>query len=255
MRPATNILWQIYLCWLQNCAGIHKRNVFRLGKKWTARSVIVETHKAELTHVRKEMVDGSNDIKFYQLAFTELINSLSADEMRKAEQTAVEWNCSSSPDKAQERYLSALQLMSESGLTAWNTNRFANKNSPKLIQQFTNQMWRKGGIRFDGEIFSQKCVVRCMPGMTLMSNFPMAHPLTTWILSSRSGMIILSQYWRSGRQRNHQLMILRGQEALKAKWWSQSWRPMTSSLTWWPTQRAEFGSQISPMQAAESCKA
>ena len=73
------------------------------------------------------------------------------------------------PDEAQERYLSALQPMSESGLTAWNTDRFANKNSPKLIQQFTDQMWRKGGIRLvvlsgwknkDGEIFSQKCVVR-----------------------------------------------------------------------------------------------
>ena len=47
--------------------------------------MIAETHKAELTCIRKEMADGSNDIKFYQPALTELINGLLADEMRKAE--------------------------------------------------------------------------------------------------------------------------------------------------------------------------
>ena len=103
-RKVTNILQQIYLRWLQTRAGIHKKNVFRLGLQWSARTVIAETYKANLSWMRREMAGKSNNIKFYQPALSKLIKGLLADEMRNAERTAVEWNIGCSPDEAQARY-------------------------------------------------------------------------------------------------------------------------------------------------------
>ena len=103
-RAVTNILWQIYLRWLQTHAGIHKKNVFWLGQRWLGQTVITETHKADLSWIRKEMAGKLNDIKFYQPALSKLIKGLSADEIRNAEWTVVEWNIRSSPDEAQTRY-------------------------------------------------------------------------------------------------------------------------------------------------------
>ncbi|KAN0074441.1 hypothetical protein V8E55_011853 [Tylopilus felleus] len=112
---------------------------------WLAWTLIAETQKANLTQIRNELAGGSNDIKFYQPALNQLMKGIPAEDLKKAEWTAVEWNLQSSPEEAQAR--------------------FANKNVPKLIQQFTEQMWRKGSIRLailsgwknqEGEIFSQK---------------------------------------------------------------------------------------------------
>ncbi|KAN0088248.1 hypothetical protein V8E55_005305 [Tylopilus felleus] len=129
------------MCWKH----IHKKQAFQLGQQWSAWTVIAETQITNLTRIRNEMAGRSNDIKFYQLALNQLMKGIMAEDLKKAEWTAVEWNLRSSPEEAQAR--------------------FANKNVPKFIQQFAEQMWRKGGIRLailsgwknqDGEIFSQK---------------------------------------------------------------------------------------------------
>ena len=87
------------------------RKAFRLGPQWTARSVIRETHKAELKHIIEEVfgaLAGSANIEYYQPALNELMKGLSAEELAKATETAKEWNNQPAPKDVQARYVSIL---------------------------------------------------------------------------------------------------------------------------------------------------
>ena len=83
------------------------RKAFQIGRKWTARTVVRETRKAEL---KQQIVDrygaaaGSREMfRYYQPALTELIKGLTEDEMAEAEETAKEWNSMGGPGEAQAR--------------------------------------------------------------------------------------------------------------------------------------------------------
>lgn len=84
-----------------------KLDRFRLGQKWTARSVIRETRKEEVKRLildKHGVAAGSAAMfKHYQPALSEIMQSLTEDEIAEAEQLAVEWNAKASPQEAQAR--------------------------------------------------------------------------------------------------------------------------------------------------------
>ncbi|KAN0094399.1 hypothetical protein V8E55_002686 [Tylopilus felleus] len=124
-------------CWKQLVLRLRTMEIHQT-LEWPVWITRQGTQKANITQIRNELAGGSNDIKFYQPALNQLMKGIPAKDLKKAEQTAVEWNL-------------------------W----FANKNALKLIQQFAEQMWRKGSIRLailsgwknqEEEIFSQKYI-------------------------------------------------------------------------------------------------
>ncbi|KAF8547807.1 hypothetical protein OG21DRAFT_1489911 [Imleria badia] len=139
------------LSWMHSQGKGKQRGQMQLSQKWTARSVIRETWKDDLKRLIEEMhgvPPGSAEMfKHYQPMLSQVIGSMTKEEMSRAQATADEWNRQGTPPEAQARQDFLLRIRVQ-----------------KAMKTFTKEMWKKGGIQMvilsgfkdkKGEIFSQ----------------------------------------------------------------------------------------------------
>jgi hypothetical protein len=79
-----------------------------LGKKWTARTVVRETQKADLMKIIQEkhgVSAGTPEMfRYYQHALMEVVRGMTVEEMTTAKVTADIWNNMGATPEAQARY-------------------------------------------------------------------------------------------------------------------------------------------------------
>ena len=72
-------------------------------KAWTAKSVCAHLFTARISDEQKRLSDGDKEIGKYRAALSAVFEELSEEELKRCEETAVQWNKDPLPDDIQRK--------------------------------------------------------------------------------------------------------------------------------------------------------
>ncbi|KAG1880187.1 hypothetical protein F4604DRAFT_1679281 [Suillus subluteus] len=118
-----------YKEWLQNHSHWKpsSKPLIKYGRTWTARKVLVHTHKALIQEETGEMAGSGEMISKWPKAAKTVINQLSAEEKEEAQAMADKWNNEAAPPKVQAHV--------------------AKTKGADMIEHFATEMFKKAGMR------------------------------------------------------------------------------------------------------------
>ena len=120
---------QMYKDWFYNQTKRKRRSKkgVRFGKKWTARTVIEMQRKEEVLNETGAKAGDKEMIGNYQRALNTVIQGLTDEELKAAEETALEWSNEGPPREIQVE--------------------FAYKRSGNIMEEFARKLYKDGGMR------------------------------------------------------------------------------------------------------------
>ncbi|KIJ10063.1 hypothetical protein PAXINDRAFT_16909 [Paxillus involutus ATCC 200175] len=123
---------QAYKTWFYNqCRSGANHSRIKVGRSWTARGVIQETHKVIINKVIRERYGkkpGTKEaLSVYQKAVRRVVKNLTEEEWDEAENTAAKWNLDRGPPNE---------------VKAGNAARYGEK----VFRKFAQEMWRACGM-------------------------------------------------------------------------------------------------------------
>ncbi|KAG1852097.1 hypothetical protein DFJ58DRAFT_841960 [Suillus subalutaceus] len=115
--------------WLQNHSHQKpsSKPLIKYGRTWTARKVLIHTHKALIQEETGEMAGSGEMISKWPKAAKTVINQLSAEEKEEAQAMADKWNNEAAPPEVQAHV--------------------AKTKGADMIEHFATEMFKKAGMR------------------------------------------------------------------------------------------------------------
>ncbi|KAG1839868.1 hypothetical protein C8R48DRAFT_679736 [Suillus tomentosus] len=120
---------KIYKQWLQNQSRRKKdpKPLIKYGKRWTARKVLIQTHKQLIREETGEMAGSEEMISKWPRAAKVVIDGLLAEEREQAVATAEKWNNQAAPPDVQAE--------------------LAESKGAEMIEHFATEMFKQAGMR------------------------------------------------------------------------------------------------------------
>ncbi|KAG2082971.1 uncharacterized protein F5147DRAFT_660329 [Suillus discolor] len=120
---------KIYKQWLQNQSRRKKdpKPLIKYGRRWTARKVLIQTHKHLIREETGEMAGSEEMISKWPRAAKSVIDGLSAEEREQAAATAEKWNHQAAPPEVQAEV--------------------AESKGAEMIEHLTTEMFKQAGMR------------------------------------------------------------------------------------------------------------
>ncbi|KAG2086761.1 uncharacterized protein F5147DRAFT_781536 [Suillus discolor] len=120
---------KVYKQWLQNQSR-RKKNAkpfIKYGRRWTARKVLIQTHKHLIREETGEIAGSEEMISKWQRAAKSVINGLSGEEREQVAVTVEKWNNQVAPPDVQAEV--------------------AESKGAEMIEHFATEMFKQAGMR------------------------------------------------------------------------------------------------------------